>query len=246
MLPLMVDTVNMTAPPRRTYRHGDLPAALLAAGIELARAGGPEAVGLREATRRVGVSPNAAYRHFADHRALLRAVCAAAMGQLARAMEAEQDAVPDLSPEQTALARLQAVGAGYLRYAREEPGLFRTAFSAADELTDDDDATGERGLTPFGLLNAALDDLVAVGVLPADRRLNAELMAWSAVHGLSMLLIDGPLKHLDRAHADAAGRQLLDHVEAGLLADRPARRAIGLTGAGDDPVSAAGRSRSGR
>ncbi|CAN5238988.1 TetR/AcrR family transcriptional regulator [soil metagenome] len=220
-MPLLVDAVNMTAPPRRTYRHGDLPAALLAAGVELARAGGPEAVVLRAATRRVGVSPNAAYRHFADHRALLRAVCATAMGQLARAMEAGQAAVPDLPGRETALARLRAVGAGYLGYAQDEPGLFRTAFSAADELTDDDDATGDGGLTPFGLLNAALDDLVAVGVLPSARRPDAELMAWSAVHGLSMLLIDGPLKHLDRRQADAAGQQLLDHVEAGLLSERP-------------------------
>ena len=215
----VVDTVNMTTSPRRRYRHGDLPAALLAEGMALARAGGPEAVGLREATRRVGVSPNAAYRHFADHHALLRAVCAAAMRQLARAMEVEQAAVPLLPPQQTALARLRAVGAGYLRYAQDEPGLFRTAFSTADELTDDDDPTGALGRTPFGLLNDALDDLVAVGVLPAERRTNAELMAWSAVHGLSMLLIDGPLKHLDRTHADAVGQQLLDHVQAGLLAD---------------------------
>ena len=228
----MVDTVNMTAPGRRTYRHGDLPAALLAAGVELARAGGPQAVGLREATRRVGVSPNAAYRHFADHHALLRAVCAAAMAQLARAMEREQDAVPDLPPQQTALARLRAVGAGYLRYAQDEPGLFRTAFSAADELTDDDDPTGERGLPPFGLLNAALDELVDVGVLPPERRPGAELTAWSAVHGLSMLLIDGPLKHLDRASIDAAGQRLLDHVEAALLSDRPA----GTASPGDQAV----------
>ena len=39
-------------PPRSTYRHGDLRRALLEAGVELARAGGPEAVVLREATRK--------------------------------------------------------------------------------------------------------------------------------------------------------------------------------------------------
>ena len=50
---------------RSTYRHGDLRRALLEAGIELARSGGPDAVVLREATRRAGVAPNAAYRHFA-------------------------------------------------------------------------------------------------------------------------------------------------------------------------------------
>ncbi|MEP6791526.1 MAG: helix-turn-helix domain-containing protein, partial [Ramlibacter sp.] len=59
---------------RSTYRHGDLYRALLDAGIELARAGGPAAVVLREATRRAGVVPNAAYRHFAGRDELLMAV----------------------------------------------------------------------------------------------------------------------------------------------------------------------------
>lgn len=217
---LVVDTVNMTPTRRDSYRHGDLAAALLSAGVELARAGGPQAVVLREATRRVGVSPNAAYRHFADHRALLRRVCAVAMRGLALAMEAEQAAVVPAPPAATALARLRATGAGYLRYAQDEPGLFTTAFSAADEFTEGEDSAGNSGLTPFGLLNAALDDLVAVGLLDADRRPDAELMAWSGVHGLSMLLIDGPLRHLPREHADQVAEQLFDHVERGLLAPR--------------------------
>lgn len=217
----VVDTVNMTSPRRDSYRHGDLAAALLSAGVDLARTGGPQAVVLREATRRVGVSPNAAYRHFADHRALLRKVCAVAMRGLALAMEAGQSEVAPAPPGPTALARLRATGAGYLRYAQDEPGLFTTAFSAADELTEgDDDGAGDSGLTPFGLLNAALDDLVVVGLLEAERRPDAELMAWSGVHGLSMLLIDGPLRHLPREHADLVAEQLLDHIERGLLAPR--------------------------
>ena len=62
------------AQSRRTYHHGDLRQALLDAGIALARDGGPEAVVLREATRRAGVVPNAAYRHFVSRHALLQAV----------------------------------------------------------------------------------------------------------------------------------------------------------------------------
>jgi hypothetical protein len=37
--------------------------ALVAAGLELARAGGPDAVVLRDVRRMIGVVPNAAYRH---------------------------------------------------------------------------------------------------------------------------------------------------------------------------------------
>src|ERR1700757_2931129 len=69
--------------PRGAVRDG-----LVAAGLEMARAGGPEAVVLREATRMVGVVPNAAYRHFADRDELLAAVCAAAMQELADRMAA--------------------------------------------------------------------------------------------------------------------------------------------------------------
>ena len=213
----MVDTVNMTL-PRATYRHGDLAGALHAAGVQLARAGGPEAVVLREATRRAGVSPNAAYRHFADRRALLRAVCATAMAQLATAMETRQAALPgDLPPADAARARLRAVGAAYLQYAQDEPGLFRTAFAVADELTPEAPGAGPSGLTPYELLSQALDGLVEAGLLAPLRRPDAELLAWSSVHGLSMLLIDGPLRHLDKTHASAVAAQLLDHIEVGLI-----------------------------
>src|SRR5579872_7291884 len=69
--------------PRGAVRDG-----LVTAGLELARAGGPDAVVLREAARMVGVVPNAAYRHFADRDELLAAVCTAAMGELAARMAA--------------------------------------------------------------------------------------------------------------------------------------------------------------
>ncbi|HEX2729100.1 MAG TPA: TetR/AcrR family transcriptional regulator, partial [Rubrobacteraceae bacterium] len=174
---------------RATYRHGDLRRALLEAGVELARGGGPDAVVLREATRRAGVAPSASYRHFADRRALLDAVCSAAQAALAVAIEDEMNTLPaGGEPTETARARLRAVGTGYLRFAREEPGLFRTAFSASEDLRNAGSPVraGEGGLTPFQLLGSALDGLVEAGVLPRERRPGAEFLAWSAVHGLAM------------------------------------------------------------
>ncbi|MDQ3429391.1 MAG: TetR/AcrR family transcriptional regulator [Actinomycetota bacterium] len=207
-------------PPRRdTYRHGDLRRALLEAGTELARGGGPEAVVLREATRRAGVAPSAAYRHFADRRALLDAVCSAAQSALAVAIEAELAGLSRGGDSADgARACLRAVGTGYLRFARAEPGLFRTAFSASDNLRSaaSPARAGGGGLTPFQLLGAALDGLVEAGVLPPERRPGAEFLAWSAVHGLAMLLIDGPLRGLDHAQAQDVGRRLVDMVERGL------------------------------
>jgi AcrR family transcriptional regulator len=209
-----------TDPPRRsTYRHGDLHRALLEAGTELARTGGPDAVVLREATRRVGVAPNAAYRHFTDRQALLQAVRSAALSALAAAIEAELATLPPRdNPASTARARLRAVGTGYLRFAQAEPGLFRTAFSVpADRQGAASPAPAGNGrMQPYQLLAAALDDLVDAGVLPPKRRPAAELLAWSAVHGLAVLLIDGPLRSLDHAQTHAIEQRLLDMVERGL------------------------------
>lgn len=212
----------MTGATRAERRSGSLAEILVEAGVELAREGGPEAVVLREATRRVGVSATAAYRHFADHQALLLAVAAVAMSELARSMEAAQrQAPPAPSPSDAALLRLRGVGAGYLHYARSEPGLFRTAFAMSKHLTNDPRARGDSGLTPLQLLTAALDGLVDVGAMTIARRPGAEVMAWSAVHGLSMLLIDGPLSDVGPAEGDELVEAVLQHIEAGLLAARP-------------------------
>lgn len=213
-------TSKKNIPPKRsTYRHGDLHRALLDAGIQLARAGGPDAVVLREATRQTGVTPNAAYRHFADRQALLQAVCSAALSALAVAIERELATLPqESSAVEKARAQLRAVGTGYMRFAQAEPGLFRTAFSVPDNLQTaaSPAKAGNSGLTPFQLLGAALDKLVEAGAMPPERRPDAEFMAWSAVHGLSMLVIDGPLRGLDAAQTHAIGQRLLDMVEQGL------------------------------
>ena len=208
------------APPRETYRHGDLRRALLDAGIALAREGGPTAVVLREATRQAGVAPNAAYRHFANHQALFDAVRAHALGALAQAIEREwRKALRVREPAAQARALLRAVGTGYLGFAQAETGLFRTAFVFGKhevQVPPDPARTAAMGLNPFELLGAALDAMVATGVLPAERRPQAEYLAWSAVHGMALLIIDGPLRGTPATARRALGERLLQMVENGL------------------------------
>ena len=203
-------------PPRSTYRHGDLRRTLLDAGIALARAGGPDAVVLREATRQAGVAPNAAYRHFASRQDLLDAVRAAAVAAVAQAMEQEIAQLPSHgSAADRARAAVRAVGTGYLRFAREETGLFRTAFGGAFRLgaLEGVDAADHN---PFRHLSTALDQLVAAGALPPARRPHAEFLAWSTVHGMALLAIDGPLRDLPAPLLEPLGQRLLDMVERGL------------------------------
>jgi AcrR family transcriptional regulator len=208
------------SPVRPNYHHGDLRQALVSAGVELARAGGPDAVVLREATRRVGVSPNAAYRHFADRDALLEAVSDAAQAELAAAIDANFAHIPTTDRESRARAELRAVGTGYVAFALDHPGLFHAAFLVPSNLERSAAAekAGPRGRSPLTLLTEALDELVECGAMPARRRPQAEFLAWSSVHGFALLLLDGPLRAIPREQADVVTQRVIDMVEAGLTA----------------------------
>lgn len=203
---------------RNTFRHGDLRNALIQAGLAMAHAGGPDAVILREATRQVGVAPNAAYRHFANQAALLDAVRSACISSLAAAIEAELAAVKSgRDPKLYARRSLTAVGRAYLGFAMREPGLFRTAFSVVPDIHTPNPAnTAALGLNPFQLLSMALDRMLAAGLLTRKDRQGAEFLAWSAVHGLALLKLEGPLHPMPPEAIEALGERLVYMVERGL------------------------------
>ena len=203
---------------RKTFRHGDLRNALMAAGVEMARAGGPDAVVLREATRQAGVSPNAAYRHFANQAELLDAVRSACLSRLAAAIEDEMKKCrPGRDLQAFARKSLRAVGMGYLGFAMKEPGMFRTAFSVPPAVHSPNPAnTASMGLIPFQLLTLALDRMLAGGLLSQKVRQDAEYLAWSTVHGLALLVLEGPLHQMSHEMVLALGDRLVVMVERGL------------------------------
>ena len=182
--------------PRGAVRDG-----LVAAGLELARAGGPDAVVLREATQMVGVVPNAAYRHFAGRDELLAAVAAAAMREFAARMAAGVARVRGKHGDPAAARRrLNAIGRAYLEFAREEPGLFATAFAVPQQHAYGlpGGGTGPDPM-PLDQLRAVLDELADAGVLDRRRRDGIEYPIWSTVHGLAVLTGQGPLRELPDA-----------------------------------------------
>jgi AcrR family transcriptional regulator len=189
------------------YHHGDLRNALIGAAVELAGRGGPDAVTIRAAARKVGVTPTAAYRHFAGHEDLLTAAKDLSMDRMAVAMRNRLAALaPDPDPARAAMARLEAIGRGYVDFALSEPGLFRTAFCRNPNKTLDLKAPDG----PHVMLTKSVDDLITVGFFREEARLGVEISAWSLVHGLSMLLLDGPLANLPAVEQQAVLDQTFD------------------------------------
>jgi AcrR family transcriptional regulator len=202
---------------RDRYHHGDLANALAAAALDLARTGGPQAVVLREAARQVGVSPTAAYRHFSGHEDLVETVKHFCQVELVGRMEAVLAAgTPDPDPKREAVRRLRALGRGYVEFAQAEPGLFRTAFRRSDAPPEEQWA-GLYAAPGFQALTSTLDQMVDSGVLDAEHRAGAELVAWSGVHGLSTLVLDGPLRALSEEDLAVAIDRVLDGLIAGVI-----------------------------
>ncbi|OBJ72159.1 TetR-like C-terminal domain-containing protein [Mycobacterium sp. 1274756.6] len=195
------------------YHHGNLAAALVEAGLAATRTAGAAGLGIREITRRVGVTPNAAYRHFADRRALAAAVSGAIQERMADRMAGVGAAAG--SSADAAVARLRAVGLGYIGFALDEPGWFSVAFFGD---TDDAEAASEAGAAPPYLrLVEALDGLVAAAVLTPERRDGAEWPCFAAVHGFAELALHGPLRAAPRADLDRLAARTVDAVIAGVL-----------------------------
>ena len=167
---------------------------------------------LREVTRKVGVVPNTAYRHFRDRDALLAAVRDEAVRELAGRMADGMSEVRAGPHTPTgARLRLRAVGRAYLEFARTEPGLFETAFALADHPGGRETDAG----TPFDLLQAGLDNLVTARILESARRPNIEYPIWAGVHGLAVLL-RGPLRSLPEREKVRLEAELLAFIEAAL------------------------------
>lgn len=207
----------------RSYHHGDLRNALLEAAVAAARLNGPDAVVVRDMARQVGVSHNAAYRHFASREDLLAAVAEVGLAGLGESMGvALEETSRRRDKAELARQRLRAIGRAYVSYAIAEPGLFRTIWAAAQypslppPESDSMRAALAGGPDPYLILNAVLDELVEAGAVPAARRPYSETVAWSAVHGLSMLVIDGPLAGAPPDEIDRMLTRLCDVIDAGL------------------------------
>jgi AcrR family transcriptional regulator len=187
--------VNIKSMTRRTaYHHGDLRNALVAAAVELAEQGGPDAVTIRAAARLTGVTPTAAYRHFAGHPELLHAARVYSLDSMGEAMRkrlARLPPEPDVA--RAAMARIEAMGRGYVDFALSQPGLFRTAFcrEAMESWEHPDLGDG-----PHAMLVEGVGELIELGFVREELRMGAEISAWSLVHGLALLLLEGPLAQL--------------------------------------------------
>lgn len=166
---------------RRAYHHGNLRDALIDAASAVVDLHGLDALTLREAARRAGVSHNAPYRHFADRAGLIAAVAADGFHMLIEDLE--------IASRMPAKERPAALARAYVRFAAGNPGRFSLMFGK--------EARAYAGEAALASARQALEETLARAL--GKRRAGA---LWAAMHGLAALMQAG---HVDEEHAaDAA------------------------------------------
>lgn len=177
------NTVNIHSEKNR-YHHGDLRAALIEEGLKLIDSGPAEALSLREIARNAGVSATAVYRHFPDKAALLGALCLEGHARMAAAFKAAMDS------SKPGVAAFNAMGRAYVHFALAHPSLFRLMMAQGSGPVPVPPPSAGEGADGMQILVNAIDGLFGADT-PRPLREARRLKAWSLVHGLAMLMLDG-------------------------------------------------------
>jgi AcrR family transcriptional regulator len=154
------------------------------AATEILEEQGVTALSLREVARRAGVSHNAPYRHFADRDALLAALAAEGFARLGDVLGGAQGP--------------RARGEAYVRFALEHPQRFRLMFGGLLRLDAHPGLRAAAARTYDGLVRA-FAPLAGPQGAPF-----AAAAAWSLVHGLAQLLLDGHVPGTTRGERETA------------------------------------------
>jgi len=204
-----------------TYHHGDLRAALVSAALGILESDGLPAMSLRAVARAVGVSQTAPYRHFADRAALVAAVAEDGFRRLrARLITAARTPAKTTGKaQQTARGGLQALALAYVRFALEHPEEYRVMFGSEVAASPAEEGSAREEV--FALLRGGIAALQQQGLVREGDASTMALSAWSLVHGLAMLALDGQLSGAQMPSADELTLEATELLMFGLAT--PAR-----------------------
>jgi AcrR family transcriptional regulator len=170
-----------------SYHHGGLREALIRSAREILESEGYEALTLRAAARRAGVSQAAPYNHFDDKAALLAAIAALGFQEFAAAMRQEMDAVVD------PLARLNAAGTAYVAFATSNPGLFKLMFGTNVQQESGNPDLDAARISAYEVLRGAVHSVHASGPQNPEQEELESLGSWALVHGLATMINEGTI-----------------------------------------------------
>lgn len=146
---------------------------------------------MRKVADAVGVTPPALYMHFADKDSMIQAICDRRFREMNQVLKAARESSDD------PLESLKRMGQAYVKFGIENPEPYRllmmTKHTHDDyKVTVDPSDDPSEGDIAFALLVDQVTRCIEVGVLRPIDPLEASLIVWSGVHGLTALMITTP------------------------------------------------------
>lgn len=169
----------------KSYHHGNLKQALIAAGLELLSEKGIEGLSLRKVAKKVGVSHTAPYNHFADKQALLAAISTEGHKQLYQILRRTFEDIKHHTDE-----IFLEIAWTYLQFALADPGRFKLMFSGALEEETDHPEFVEIAYQNIALLEEIIAYCQEIGQFPGQEIELIAIKLWSVVHGFTSLMIE--------------------------------------------------------
>lgn len=194
---------------KRAYHHGDLRRALVDAALAEIREDGAHGLSLRRVAARAGVSHAAPYRHFADREALLAAVAEQGFAGMAVRMDARAGEHGD------PVEALIEIGVAYVEFAATHPAHFTAMFSPQLSDKSAHPSLRDAAKETFAVLLEAVSTCQRAGRVRPGEPMGFALTAWSAVHGLSSLIVDGQIED-GTARAVGLAQQLGRNLHEGI------------------------------
>lgn len=189
---------------KAAYHHGDLRRELLDQALRLVEEKGPAALTLREAARRAGVTEAAPYRHFRGKDALVAALAAEGFQSLRERTERALGRAGARSVE-----RLCALGAVYVRFARDRPAHFHVMFGREIAASHGFREVRDAAQACFAALIREVGDAQRAGAVRGRDPRGPALALWSALHGLASLQVEGLLARQGLAPPGPRGPEAL-------------------------------------
>ncbi|MFB9264979.1 TetR/AcrR family transcriptional regulator [Bradyrhizobium erythrophlei] len=182
--------------------------------MQLVDEGGPEAVSVREAARRAGVSPGAPFRHFPSRDALMNAVAEEAQRRFRAEIEAAMAEAPSGDP----LQRFRKLGMAYLRWAMKNPTHFEIISSRRFFDHDRSAAVSGDNAEVIALTEHLLSEAFAQGLLRVDDLKQVQIAGRALVYGFARMNIDGhfPRWGIADAEAERTAEAIIDLFIAGI------------------------------
>lgn len=196
------------APKPAAARNADPRRALLDASLDLITAEGLEGFSMREVARRAGVSHQAPYHHFPDREAILAAIVAEGFERL------RADSLAALESVSNPSARLTSIGRAYVNFALNNPAHFKLMFRSEHVREDRHSEAKAFAQSAFDVLQNVALEVAAHSRYPSHMIV---LTAWSTVHGLATLMLEGKLdkaigSHTERLDAAYAALNTLEDL----------------------------------